>query len=104
MPSSKEVTLDEFKVETEVLSGLTVGLEPEINACAASPVHFNFIADKIFVYTTYPEAIILKSGDSSVLTSQIKKIVRNKQHGRCNYEILCGLLEECKTKVKLSRK
>lgn len=100
--TSKEISLKEF--ESEVSSSkLKVNLNELIKACGASPVHMDYTANEVKILTTYPERVVLKSGDSLINISQIKKILRQKSDNGYTYELFCGLLRGTESVVKLSK-
>lgn len=99
----EEISLEEFKSDVSKLSGFCIDLNSLMQTCGVSPIRVHYKTDEIVLMTAYPERIVLKSGDSSVNISQIKKITRQMNGAKYAYEVLCGNLNGFETTVKITQ-
>lgn len=103
MCTFEEISLKDFENDVSQTSEFVVDINALLQVCGASPICVHYKTDKIIVITTFPERIVLKSGDSYINLSQIKRITKQKSGAKCVYELLCGVLEGLETTIKLSR-
>lgn len=98
----RTITLEELKND---LTGSNVAIEninQIVDLCGASPMHITFNTDKISIETSYPECIVFHSGISSIVLSQIKRIVKESIEGRSVYNINCGNSADSEIVVMIS--
>ena len=99
-----EITLDIFSLDMLATTEYLVDINSLLGVCGASPIHTHFKTDKVIVTDTYPESIILASGDNYINISQIQKITRIvAENGKISYEIVCGRLKDLETTVKIAQ-
>lgn len=103
MCTFEEISLKDFKNDVYQASEFVVDINALLQVCGASPICVHYKTDKIIVITTFPERIILKSGNSYINLSQIKKITRQNSGDKCTYKLQCGILEELETTINLTR-
>ncbi len=99
--ATKTLTLKEFESEICNISNLEINLSLPMQNNAASPIQLHYSTNDIKIVFTFPERIILKSGNSILHISQIKKIVRKETEFDTFYEIYCGYLDNLETKIRL---
>ena len=100
----KKLSLTEFSKEVSGISGkYNVDISQLLGTHGASPVRVHYITDKIVVFDTCPEGIILFSDESQISISQIQKIVKKiDRYGIISYKIHCGNSEWLKTTVVIT--
>lgn len=103
MCTFKEISLKDLKNDVSQSSEFIVDINALLQVCGASPICVHYKTDKIIVITTFPERVVLKSGDSYINLSQIKKITKQNSGDKCNYMLYCGVLEGLETTIKLTR-
>lgn len=103
MCTFEEISLKDFENDVSRAFEFVVDINALLQVCGASPICVHYKTDKIIVVTTFPERIVLKSGDSYINLSQIKKITRQKNGAKCTYTLLCGVLKGLETTIKLTR-
>lgn len=102
--SRREISIDEFSADISPSEQYSVDINALLGVCGASPVRVRFRTDKIIVNTTYPESILLLSGESYVDIHQIQKIIKNNvSDGKVCYEIVCGILKVLETTVVITK-
>lgn len=102
---TQNISLIEFSKDVLDTSGkYAVDIGELLGTNGASPVHVYYKTDEIVVFNTYPETIILVSGDSQINISQIQKIVKNvDDYGDISYKVYCGNSEWLKTTVVITQ-
>lgn len=99
-----EISIDTFSIDVLSATEYSVDVNALLGVCGASPIRVHYKTDTIVVTTTYPESILLKSGDNYINISQIQKIVRSiDEKGKVAYDIVCGRLKEFETTVKIAQ-
>lgn len=99
-----EISIDTFSIDVLSATEYAVDINALLGVCGASPIRVHYKTDAIAVTTTYPESILLKSGDNYINISQIQKIVRTiDEEGKVAYDIICGRLKEFETTVKIAQ-
>lgn len=100
----EEISIGEFFADMSPSVQYIVDINALLGVCGASPIHVHYRTNKIVVTDTYPESIILVSGESFILVSQIQKIFRNIDcNGKISYEIVCGRLKDLKTALTITQ-
>lgn len=86
-----KISLSEFR--DEVKNGrFMADINSLLGVCGASPVRVSYEAEQIIVSETYPESILLVSGKTHVLISQIIEIRKDDNTDSIYFEIECGIL------------
>lgn len=99
-----EISIDTFSIDVLSATEYSVDANALLGVCGASPIRVHYKTDAIIVTTTYPESILLKSGDNYININQIQKIIRTiDEKGKVSYDIVCGRLKPFKTTVKIAQ-
>lgn len=98
----RTITLEELKKDLMGSNIIAVNINQVFNLCGASPIHIDYKTDKVIIKSSYPECIVLHSGISSIILSQIKHIVKKNENGRNVYDIICGISDNSQTVVTIS--
>lgn len=99
-----EISIDIFSRDVIATSEYQVDINALLGVCGASPIRVHYKTDKIIAINTYPESILLISGENYISISQIQKIVRIiAENGKISYEITCGRLKPFETTIKISQ-
>lgn len=99
-----EISIDAFCCDVIASAEFRVDVNSLLGVCGASPVRVHYKTDKIVVSNTYPESILLASGENYINISQIRKIIRIiSDEGKVTYEIVCGRLKSLETTVVITQ-
>ena len=99
----EEISIGEFFADMSPSIQYIVDINALLGVCGASPIHVHYKTNKIVVTDTYPESIIVGSGNSYINISQIQKIFRTiDSNGKVSYEIVCGRLKDLKTTLVMT--
>lgn len=99
-----EISMNVFRMDILSAEEYIVDINALLGACGASPIHVHYRTNKIVVTDTYPESIILGSGNSYINIGQIQKIFRSiDANGKASYEIVCGRLKDLKTTLVMTQ-
>lgn len=100
----REISIDDFCCDVLTSSEYIVNVNNLIGVCGASPIRVHYRTDKIIVSTTYPESILLQSGENYINLSQIQAIHKiESEDGKLSYKIECGRLKELKMTVEITQ-
>lgn len=100
---SQEISIQDFKEDFLTFKEAHVDMNSLLQTCGASPVKAYYKVDKVIVIDVAPEEILLKSGESFIYINQIKKITRYTSNVMVAYEILCGLVDDFETIIRIER-
>lgn len=96
-----EISIEAFSTDVSADQEYLVDVNALLGVCGASPINAQYKTKKIVTINTYPESILLASGDNYIHINQIKKIEKSLVNDKISYEITCGILKSLETTIKI---